>query len=276
MFIEKKLTINNEQFNENMHFLINGKFNYLANLLADENDISIKVVRFNGLDKTKMILRNEYGFKCLLLAMQKVNDYILSLNETKVDLDSKLERKETKLFDSHAFEEAWTNACLHNKWIRNIPPAVYIFDNRIEIISTGGLPFDYSEEEFYKGVSHPINIGLQKIMGQLGLVEQTGHGNLAIIAKYGRGAFDIGKNYITVTIPFAFTPSMKSLNYDGLLPYHIKILELIKNYPSASIAKLSSFAGLGTTRVSEIIKELKQMKKIERKGSKKGGYWILL
>lgn len=276
MFIEKKLTINNEQFNENMHFLINGKFNYLANLLADENDISIKVVRFNGLDKTKMILRNEYGFKCLLLAMQKVNDYILSLNETKVDLDSKLERKETKLFDSHAFEEAWTNACLHNKWIRNIPPAVYIFDNRIEIISTGGLPFDYSEEEFYKGVSHPINIGLQKIMGQLGLVEQTGHGNLAIIAKYGRGAFDIGKNYITVTIPFAFTPSMKSLNYDGLLPYHIKILELIKNYPSASIAKLAKEASLGTTRVSEIIKELKQMKKIERKGSKKGGYWILL
>lgn len=276
MFIENKLTINNENFKENMHFLVNGKYNYLANLLADENDISIKVVKFSGLDKTNMISRNEYGFKCLLVAMKQVRDYIASINETRVDIVSGLERKEVQLFDLHAFEEAWTNACLHNKWIRNIPPAVYIFDNRIEIVSSGGLPFDYSIEEFYKGVSHPINIGLQKIMRQLGLVEQTGHGNLAIIAKYGRGAFDIGKNYISVTIPFAFTPSMKSLNYDELLPYHIKILELIKNYPSASIAKLASFASLGTTRVSEIIKELKQMKKIERKGSKKGGYWILL
>lgn len=275
MFIEKKLTINNDKFNENMHFLINGKFNYLANLLADENDISIKVVRFDGLDKRKMMSRNEYGFKCLLLSMKQANDYILSLNETRVDLESGLERKEKTLFDRHAFEEAWTNACLHNKWIRNIPPAIYIFDNRIEIISTGGLPFDYSVDDFYKGVSHPINIGLQRIMGQLGLVEQTGHGNLAIIAKYGKDAFSIGENYITVTIPFAFIPTMTTLNHSGLLPYHIKILEAIKNYPSASIMKLSSLVGLGTTRVSEIIKELKGMKKIKRVGARKGGYWVL-
>lgn len=58
MFIEKKLTINNDKFNENMYFLINGKFNYLANLLADENDISIKVVRFDGLDKRKIDYQN--------------------------------------------------------------------------------------------------------------------------------------------------------------------------------------------------------------------------
>lgn len=42
-------------------------------------------------------------------------------------------------------------------------------------------------------------------MGQLGLVEQTSHGNLAIIAKYGKKAFDIGKNYTIVTIIFFYT-----------------------------------------------------------------------
>ncbi len=63
MFIENKLTINNENYKENIHLLINGKYNYLANLLADENDILIKVVKFSGLDKTNMISRNEYEFK---------------------------------------------------------------------------------------------------------------------------------------------------------------------------------------------------------------------
>lgn len=276
LFVLKGLTINESNFNENMHFLIKGKYNYLANLLADENDISIKVVRFEGIDKQKMISRNEYGFKCLLTAMKQANDYIASLNEVRVDIDSSLERKEVKLFDQHVFEEAWTNACLHNKWIRNVPPAIYIFDNRIEIISTGGLPFDYSKESFYKGVSHPVNPGLQKIMGQLGLVEQTGHGNLAIVAKYGKEAFNIGDNYINVTIPFAFVPSMRSIKSDGLLPSHKKVLDAIKIYPTAPIKVLSELTGLGTTRVSDIITELKELNKIQRIGGKKGGYWSIL
>lgn len=275
MFINKGLTVNESNFNENMHFLVNGKFNYLANLLADENDISIKVVRFEGLDKQKMISRNEYGFKCLLVSMKQASDYITSLNETRVDIESGLERKETRLFDQHVFEEAWTNACLHNKWIRNVPPAIYIYDNRIEIISTGGLPFDYSEESFYKGISHPVNPGLQRIMGQLGLVEQTGHGNLIIVAKYGKEAFNIGENYINVTIPFAFVPTMKAINSDGLLPYHKKVLDAIKSRPTATIKELSELVGLGTTRVGVIINELKEMNKIERIGAKKGGYWVI-
>jgi len=43
-----------------------GKYNYLAELLADENDLSIKVARFDGSDKSKILQRNEYGFTCLL------------------------------------------------------------------------------------------------------------------------------------------------------------------------------------------------------------------
>ena len=273
MFANKGLTINEDNFNENMHFLVHGKYNYLANLLADENDISIKVVRFEGKDKLKMISRNEYGYKCLIQAMKQANDYVDSLNETRVDITSSIDRKETKLFDSHSFEEAWTNACLHNKWIRNVPPTIYIFDDRIEIISTGGLPFDYSIESFYKGISHPVNPGLQRILGQLGIVEQTGYGNLTIIANYGKEAFDVEENYITVTIPFAFIPTMKVINEYGLLPYQTRVLTLIKNHPTYSIKELSKELGLGTTRVGEIIRELKVMNKIERIGGNKGGYW---
>ena len=57
----------------------------LAELLSDENNASIKVVRFSGIDKTKMLSRNEYGFKCLLISMQEANDYVISLNETSIN-----------------------------------------------------------------------------------------------------------------------------------------------------------------------------------------------
>lgn len=273
MYSNAGLTINKENFDENTHFLVNGKFNMLANLLADQNDISIKVVRFAGIDKLNMISRNEYGFQCLLIAMKQARDYIASINETRVDIESSMERKETPLFDQHVFDEAWTNACLHNKWIRNVPPAIYIFDNRIEIISTGGLPFDYSKDSFYKGVSHPVNPSLERIMGQLGIIEQTGHGNLAIIAKYGRGAFDIGDNYINVTIPFAFVPTMAYARNDNLLLSQQTVLNTLVSHPTYTIKQVSDFVGLSTSRVSEIIEELKNMGLITRVGSRKSGYW---
>lgn len=273
MYVNAGLTINEKNFEENLHFKINGKYNYLANLLADENDISIKVVRFSGNDKLNMVSRNEYGFKCLFIAMKQASDYISSINETRVDIESSLERKEVHLFDKHAFDEAWTNACLHNKWIRNVPPAIYIFDNRLEIISTGGLPFDYSKESFYAGISRPVNPSLERIMGQLNLIEQTGHGNLAIIAKYGRKAFSIGDSYINVTIPFAFIPTMASAKNFNLLPQEQNVLKAIKNHPTYSVKQIAALVNLGTTRVSQIVRLLKDKNIIKRVGSNKSGYW---
>jgi ATP-dependent DNA helicase RecG len=272
-FIKNGLTINEENFYRNAGLKINGKFNMLAELLADENNTSIKVVRFSGLDKKKMLSRNEYGFKCLLVSMKEANDYVVSLNETRVDVESSLERKETKLFDTHAFEEAWSNACIHNKWVRSVPPAIYIFDNRLEIVSTGGLPFGYTKDDFYSGVSRPVNPGLFKIMGQLNLIEQTGHGNLVIVDKYGKDAFNINENFISVTIPFSFTPSMKQVDVDDLTFTQAKVLMALKENPMFTIKEVAVFCQLGTTRVSQVLKSLKEKGKLERIGSNKAGYW---
>ena len=50
-----------------------GKYNVLAGLLADENDVSIKVVRFAGTTKSELIEKSEYGYVCLLMAIDKVD-----------------------------------------------------------------------------------------------------------------------------------------------------------------------------------------------------------
>ncbi|MGN0906147.1 MAG: ATP-binding protein [Bullifex sp.] len=151
-----------------------------------------------------------------------------------------------------------------------------MFDDRMEIISTGGLPFGYIKEEFYSGISHPVNIGLFRIMGQLNIIEQTGHGNIVIIDRYGKDAFRIEDNCIVVTIPFAFTPAWKEMVTESLSDTAVKVLLAIKNNPSATQRELSHLTGLGTTRVAEIIKELKEKGRVERVGSKKTGHWIVL
>jgi len=277
LFISKGLSINEQAFEKNNSFLCeNGKYNVLGNILADSNDVSIKVVRFAGDDKSEIVMRNEYGYKCLILSMQNAFEYIKSINETKVILDGNIVRKEVRLFDVNSVREAWVNACLHTKWAKQIPPAIYIYKDRMEIISTGGLPIDFSKKEFFQGISHPINKQLQKIMGQLDIVEQTGHGVLEIIRNYGREAFEITPNYIIVTFKFPFEPSFSNTMQENLNVTQKQIYYAIKNHPTITTSQLMKVTGLGSTRIHEIIKELKELGKIKRVGARKNGYWEII
>lgn len=124
------------------------------------------------------------------------------LNQTKTVFHKDGYREDIPLFDRIAFREAWYNACLHNDWVDGTPPAIYVFNDRLEIISTGGLPHNMTKEDFFGGVSKPVNEALAKIFIKLGLIEQTGHGVTAITDKYGQEAFTFLDNFLRVTIPF--------------------------------------------------------------------------
>jgi predicted HTH transcriptional regulator len=275
LYITNGLTINNEYFEENLGLkLKDGKYNYMAELLADKNDVSIKVVTFKGKDKTEMVRRTEFGYKCLISAMQQVLTHIESLNETMVKIGTQ-KREERFLFDMRSFREAWINACLHTRWYRKNPPAVYVFSDRMEIISTGGLPEDLTKEEFYRGISRPVNSKLQKIFGQLGYVEQTGHGVPLIIGNYGKHAFEIMDNYINVVIPFEkdFEYGIENRNDLTLTEAQSKIYAILKNNPNYTIKNLVRESGLSDGYVRKIIGYLKENGYLRRVGSNKSGYW---
>ena len=149
--------ISESTFLENYHLLTKeGKFNYLAELLADKNDIVINVATFASSDKTEYLKREEFGGKCLLLAMEQAKNYVNSINQTFVDV-TVTPRKERKMFDTDAFEQAWINACVHNKWSESNHPGIYIYNNRLEIESFGGIPSVLTKEQFLRGKSEPVN-----------------------------------------------------------------------------------------------------------------------
>ena len=183
-----------------------GDYNQVAYLMSDQNNTLMQVVRFDGMTKASAITyRTDFGNRCLLLSMRAVLDYIWSMNETKVEFRGGM-RLDTHLFDIEAFREAWINACVHNYWADMLPPAVFVFDDRIEIFSRGGIPFLLSEDDFLSGRSMPLNKALHDIVS---MVDFTGYGRRgvpAVVERYGKETIEASDHFVTVRIPFSFTP----------------------------------------------------------------------
>lgn len=256
-----------------------GKFNMMAYLLSDQNEIMIKVVRFAGTDKTTMLERTEYGGQCLLLTVGEVLEHFKIMNTTRVDLSQGI-RKEVSLFEYAAFREAWINACLHNSWGEKIPPSVYIFDDRIEIVSYGGLPYGLSKEGFYQGTSRPVNRSLLTIFMATGLAEQSGHGIPVIVSDYGKEAFSFDDGILKVTIKFAYEPDAvvarkyKEVAKTKLTDNQKNVYDYLKMNPNASLQIVADEVQLSLAGVKKIALRLQTLGLLERVGSKKDGYWL--
>ena len=109
----KGMTLNNA-FEQTLDLLTStGQYNYVAFLLADENNVSIKVAKYSGTDRTDLISNNEYGYCSLLKATDLVID---KLNTENYVFSRKTEkyREDKPLWDKVAVREAVINAIVHN------------------------------------------------------------------------------------------------------------------------------------------------------------------
>ena len=271
--ISKGFHISDDTFFKNFNLLTSdGKYNVMAEMLADENSNSVKVSVFKGKDKSEFLKRNEYGYTCLLDSLQKVLDYCDALNETFIDVSVR-PRKEKRLFSSEAFKEAWINACVHNKWSDVIAPAVYWFEDRLEIVSYGGIPKNLTKEEFLAGKTEPVNKELMKIFLQCGIVEQSGHGVPIVVREYGAKAYKFSENMITVVIPFSKAVGINDAENDAEKTLEDLVVELIRANPKISKIKMAAVTGKSKPTIERMIKK---SERIRRVGAAKGGYWEIL
>ncbi len=273
------ITNENSFLKSKVFFTREGAYNLMAFILSDQSNISIKVVKFNGTDKSSLSERTEYGNQCLLNSINDVLTYIKSLNTTKIDVISSTSRKDIPLFDYESFREAWINACLHNRWIEMIPPSIFIYDNRIEILSYGDLPYNLSKESFYSGTSVPVNRALKDIFMSVGLSEQSGHGVPIIVSHYGKEAFSFESSTIMVTLPFAYEPDyvlgrkVRENIVNSLNENQRKVLNYILENPYASQQEIANKLNIGLSNTKKITVKLQELNLLERKSGKKSGYW---
>ncbi|WP_452219289.1 RNA-binding domain-containing protein [Lacinutrix undariae] len=201
IYYQEKSKPLNKQFAKNLELeTVDHSFNYAAYLLADKNNLSIKVAKYLGKDRVTLSETNEYGYNSLIKACKNVLDKINIENSTSSLITAK-ERKDQRLWNPIALREAIINAFVHNDFTREVPPKFEIFSDRIEITSTGSLPDGLSEKEFFEGYSIPRNKELIRIFKDLELVEQLGSGIPRIIAVYPKDCFHFSDNFLRISLP---------------------------------------------------------------------------
>lgn len=258
-----------------------GQYNLLSYLLSDQNETIIKVMRFAGTDKTVVDERTSFSGQSLLISVQQILEYFRLIDlPKKVDLATGI-RTETPLFDLQSFREAWINACVHNSWSDRIPPAVYLYDDRIEVVSYGGLPYGLSEEGFYAGTSKPVNNRLFTVFITCAFSEQSGHGIPQIVKMYGREAFSFRDGMLIVTIPFGYEPDyvkarlIKKEAQSLLTESQKSVLSYLRDHPHASLQETADACRLSLGGVKKIAVRLQAMGVLERVGAKKKSTWVV-
>ena len=271
----------NQYFAQNLGLLTeDGKFNYAAFLLADENDASIKVARYSGTDKIDLTENAEFGFCSLVKATKSVIDKLDIVNVTKTQITGK-ERKEKRLVDVIALREAVLNAMIHNDYMTEIPPLIEIFSDRIVITSSGRLPQDLTVNEFFSGISAPRNKELMRVFKDLKLAEQIGSGMRRILSVYDKSAFEVSENFLRVTFYYDAKATLdvtknvikNVTKTTALNSTQQKIINAIEQDKNITTSELASVIGITKRQVLRNIKKLTDVSLLSRVGNHRAGFW---
>ena len=254
----------------------NDDFNYIAYLLADNNNISVQFAKYDGDDVYNLIENEDFGFCSLIKITDNILNKIMLENKTYTKIETPT-RKEIKMYDYNAVKELVTNALVHNDWCNGYSPKFEMFDKKLVISSNGGIQEGVTQEEFLEGFSNPRNPELMRIFRDLNFVEQLGTGIQRVLKTYNKDIFEFFPNHIRVTIPFNKNKfkneELKSVSYENLNNLQKSILKLIGDKPSITQEELARLLDVNKRTIIRNFKGLIENGYIERIGANKKGYW---
>ena len=271
---EKKLPLN-DNYLRNLELLTDdGRFNYVAYLLADENGMSIKLGKYTGTDRCDLISNNEFGYCCLLTATKRLLDKLDVENEIRTQKTYPY-RIDTPLWDKNALRELVINAIVHNSYFTEVPPKFEIFSDRLEITSCGRLPEDMTEDEFFNGVSNPRNKELMRVFRDVEMVEALGSGMMKVMQVYDRSCFTFMPNFTRITIKNFNATANVALNVAiELTERQQNILDLIIQNVALNTTMISEALDVDRKTVQRDLRILLDNQLIMREGGNKLGHWV--
>ncbi len=138
-------------------------------------------------------------------------------------------RPNRRRFSEYAVQEAIVNAFVHRDYHSFDPVRITVFEDRIEVLSPGGLNTPADIEEVRKGNIYTSwrNPSLAWFMVELGFAQNEGKGIRAIVEHTKNIAgkepeFDVSNHWFRVDIP-AFNPLLDSFEETEGLEFDIKI-----------------------------------------------------
>ena len=194
---------------ENLHLVKDTKMTHAgAWLLADDItrftvQASVTCAVFRGSAKTHILDRKEFKGNLYDIYQEVMIYFQAKLNSALIPhaqgRDERLELPES------ALREALVNAIAHRDYRSTANVQVYIFQDRVEIVTPGGLPAGMREEDLGSR-SVPRNPLLFNMLYRMKLVEQIGSGiqrihDACLDHGVAEPAIHVSPDWLTVTFP---------------------------------------------------------------------------
>lgn len=154
----------------------------LALLLSDQNPHTVKVAVFEGMNKERFKDRKEFSGS-LLKQLEDVEYFINLFNRVPAEIVG-LYRIDSPDYDSLVIREVLLNALGHRDYSLSGYVHVNIYDDRLEVVSLGGLFGGIQREDVLLGVSSHRNSKLVNVLYRLELIEAYGTGIPKIMEGY--------------------------------------------------------------------------------------------
>jgi ATP-dependent DNA helicase RecG len=196
------------------------------------------------------------------------------------------------------FEELLVNALVHRDYLISAPVRLFLFDDRIEIISPGRLPNNLTVEKIRAGNSnirnpilvsyvakgllpyHGLGSGITRALSAWPRIDFTDDcdGNLFIASVRRENRQDQNSRKMSEKKPKASEKkpdsSEKMLKTsEKKTKTSEKIVEFIRARPSITTGELSALTGITRRSVERNIDKLRRVGLIQRVGPDKGGHW---
>lgn len=260
-FLHHKLkeSIQIETFNQdtlrtlNLYDNING-YNNAAGILADKNHFpGIDIVKF-GENISIIQKRSTFDNISVLDVYEKAINVFRDYYQYEVIQGA--DRKKMEKIPEAAFREAIANALIHRVWDMESQIRVLMFDDKVEVVSPGGLPSGITEEEYLSGkISVLRNRNLANVFYRLGFVEIFGTGITRIKQFYEEGLkkpdFEVSENTIKIVLP-VFEKNL-NLTEDERTIYNILSKTMLK-----PISEIAPFVPFGKSKTTQLLKDMGQ------------------
>lgn len=250
-----------------------GIYTNLGLLLSDQCVHTIKLAVFDGTDKAAFKDRREF-IGSLLKQLNDAYEFIDRYNSIRSEIKG-LHRIDKKDYPEEAVREALLNALVHRDYSFSDSILISIFNDRIEIVSIGGLVKGISYNDMMLGVSVARNKNLANIFYRLTLIEAYGTGIPKIIRNYNE--FTVKPRIETTENAFKIIlPNTNAVKEDALLNGNEKrVLALFDQQNSISRKDVETALSVSQPMAVKILKGLLNKDKLRTIGSGKNIRYIL-
>ncbi len=166
----------------------------------------VQYVRYAGTSRADEPVRDRRFSGDLLSVLRGLDQLAEDVAEARPTAAEGLAERTIYDYPPRALHELFVNAVIHRNYEGSSSPVlVNHFDDRLEVLSPGGLFGDLTPEQFPRGTAYR-NPVLAEAAKTLGFVNRYGRGIAIAQSELARNespvvTFELGSNYFTATVP---------------------------------------------------------------------------